>query len=65
MSKRGGEATKPLFHSVLPFEKSREHAGIPNPDTPYGTAIDADQARGGARGFNGAAVLWQSHGVSG
>ena len=28
-------------------------------------AIYADQARGGGWGVNGAAVLWQSHGVYG
>ena len=31
------------------------------PQTPHGTAIYADQARNGARGVNGSAVLWQSH----
>ena len=31
--------------------------GLPNPDTTHGTAIYADQARGGARGVNGAAYM--------
>ena len=36
-----------------------------NSDTAHGTAIGLPISWGGARGVNGAAVLWQSHGVSG
>ena len=65
--------SRPCSPAWVRFRMSREPVGnqlvlldIPTPrHDPWDCHRTADQARGGARGVNGAAVLWQSHGVSG
>ena len=47
---------------VLPIKRHGHDPASQAGHTTHGTAIDSDQARGGARGVNGVAVLWQSYG---